>query len=57
MALAGLLGLLVGIGLVYLLSYFNVRVFFASRGWRARRAATSAPAASDAQAEPHAHAG
>lgn len=56
-ALAGLLGLLVGIGLVYLLSYFNVRVFFASRGWRARRAAASAPAASDAQAEPHAHAG
>jgi uncharacterized protein involved in exopolysaccharide biosynthesis len=42
-ALSGVLGLLVAIGLVYMLTYFNIRILFASLGIRARRNLSAPP--------------
>ena len=40
--LAGVLGLMVSIGLVYVLSYFNIRILFPSGGVKARASGSEA---------------
>lgn len=55
--LAVLLGLPIAVGLVYLLTFFNVRVFFASQGWRGRRPDQTSTGGSVDVAEAQAHGG